>query len=118
MKTRRAWMLSLTAGLMALAVLVGPAIAAELMGRVTAVNVEGKKLTVMEKDTDKEIEVMVNDDTILDRGEGKSGKADLEKMKGMVEKAKKGIPVVITHENKVASKITVKAGKKAEPKNN
>jgi biopolymer transport protein ExbD len=109
MKNRRAFLLSMTAGLVALAVLAAPVIAAELFGVITKVNVEGKKLTVEEKETNKEVEITTTDDTEYVSGKGVASKIDLEKLsKGVAkiqEKGKKGINVVVTHEKGVASKI-------------
>jgi len=77
MTNRRTFLLTLTSGLVALAVLAAPVIAEELFGVVTKVDVEGKKLMVMPKGEDKEIEVTVTDDTEFI---GKDGpvKVDLE----------------------------------------
>ena len=96
-----------------LAVLVVPVLADELIGRITAVNVDAKKLTVKEKGTDKDISVSVNDDTVTEKASGKTGKVNLEKMQKAVEKSKDGIPVTITHEKGIASKILYS---KAAPK--
>jgi hypothetical protein len=116
MKNRREFLLTLTAGIVALAVVAVPVIADELFGVITSVDVEGKKVTVVEKETDKEVVVTVTDDTEYVTGKG-SSKIDLEKLSRGIEKAKekgrKGITVTVTHENKVASKI--EARKKAEP---
>ena len=80
------------------------------------VDVEGKKLTVVEKDTDKEIEVTVTDKTEVVTKKG-SMPVDLEKLSKQVEKAKeknKKYQVKIEHEKGVASKISRAAPKKAE----
>src|SRR5260370_35622884 len=107
----------LTAGFVALTVLVAPVIADELFGVISKVNIDAKKLTVIEKGTDKEIEISVTDDTEYVTGKGAS-KIDLEKVAKNVEKiqakGKKGSSVVVTHEKGVASKIT-QAKKKAAP---
>ncbi len=102
-----------------LAVLVVPVLADELIGRITAVNVDAKTLTVKEKATDKDISVTVNDDTVTEKAGGKTGKVNLEKMQKGVEKSKNGIPVTITHDKGVASKILYSAapkGKAQRPK--
>jgi len=52
-------LLTLTSGIVALAHGRRTALADELLGVLTKVDVEGKKLTVVEKDTDKEIEITV-----------------------------------------------------------
>jgi biopolymer transport protein ExbD len=116
MKNRRALLLSLTSGLVALAVLAAPVIAAELFGVITKVDVAGKKLTVAPKEEGKDIEVTVTDDTEWITKKG-SSKIDLEKVAKNVETAKekngKGLNVTIVHEKAVASKITPAAKKKA-----
>ena len=118
MKNRRAFLLSMTSALVALAVLAAPVIAAELFGVITKVNVEGKKLTVEEKETNKEIEITTTDDTEIVQGKNTT-KIDLDKLSKRVakiqEKGKKGISVVVTHEKNVASKITTVGKKKAAP---
>jgi biopolymer transport protein ExbD len=116
MKNRREFLLTLTAGLVALVVVITPVIAEELLGVITKVNVEGKKLTVEEKESGKEIEVTVTDDTEYVTGKG-AGKVDIEKLSKNIEKAKdagkKGVMAKITHEKGVASKIVAAAKKKA-----
>jgi len=115
MKNRRNFLLGLTSIFVALAVVVAPAIADELMGVLTKVDASAKKVTVVEKDTDKEVEVTVTDDTEWVTPKGAS-KIDLEKVATNLEKAKskgrKGINVTVTHEKAVASKITPAAKKK------
>ncbi len=108
MKTRRSFMLTLTAGLVALAVLAAPVIAEELFGVITKVDVAGKKLTVTPKGEDKDIDVTVTDATEVQTKDG-FAKIDLEKLskrvEGAKEKGKKGANAIITHEKGVASKI-------------
>ena len=115
MKNRRTFLMSLACGVTALAVVVVPAIADELFGVLTRVDVEGRKITVVEKETDKEVDVTVTDNTEFVTPK-ESVKVDLEKLaKGLEkakEKGKKGFPVKVTHEKSVASKIEV-AKKKA-----
>src|SRR4051794_11983938 len=117
MKNRREFLLTLTAGLVALAVIITPVIAEELLGVITKVDVEGKKLTVVEKDSDKEVTVKTTDDTEYVTGKG-SSKIDLEKLSKNVAKAqdagKKGMTVKVTHEKGVASKIEAAAKKKSQ----
>lgn len=98
----------------AFGVLVVPVLADELTGRITAVNVDSKTLTVIEKGTDKEVNVTVTDDTVVAKGKGKTQRVNLEKMQKQVEKSKKGVSVEITHDKNVASKIVQKGGKKKE----
>lgn len=121
MKNRRTFLLTLTAAVAALVVVVAPVIADELLGVLTKVDVEGKKVTVVEKDTDKEVIVTVTDDTEYVSPKGAS-KIDLEKVSKGVEKAKekgrKGISVKVTHEKGVASKIESTKKKEAPKKDN
>jgi hypothetical protein len=117
MKNRRSWLLSLVVGLVAGIVVTGTVLADELMGRIIKVNADAKELTVKEKDTDKEIKVTVNDETVFINRKGEESKFDLEKFSKGLEKAKNGIPVVITHEKGVASKIKSAAKKKNAPAN-
>ncbi len=99
---------ALVCGVAAIGVLVVPALADELIGRITAVNIDAKKLTVKEKGSDKDVDVTVTDETIVEKASGKSGKIDLAKMQKNVEKSKNGINVEITHDKNVASKIVYK----------
>ena len=109
MKNRRTFLMMLTSGFVALAVLAAPVIADELFGVITKVDVAGKKLMVMPKGADKEIEVTVTGDTEYVSAKGETSKFDLEKTeKGVakaIEKGRKGVNVKITHEKAVASKI-------------
>jgi hypothetical protein len=118
MKSRRAFLMSMTAGVVAVAVVVAPVIADELLGVISKVDIEGKKITVIEKDTDKEVVVSVADDAELVTPKGAS-KIDLEKLSKFVKKqqdnGKKGVTAKVTHKDKVASKIEV-AKKKDAPK--
>ena len=120
MMNRRALLMTLTAGVVAGAVLVAPAIADELLGVITKVNVEGKKLTVEEKESGKEIEVTVTDDTKLVTKDGEV-KVDLAKVETIVKKrqdaGKKGVNAKIEHEKGVASKIQYQMKKAAAPAN-
>ncbi len=120
MKNRRKFLMFLTTGFVAMAVIVGSAIADELIGYISKVDVEGKKITVVDKD-DKETEVKITDETEYVTPKG-SSKIDLEKVSKNVEKAKeknkKGLNVTVTHEKGTASKIEPKAGKKKAATNN
>jgi hypothetical protein len=118
MKNRRAFVLTMTCGLVALALIIAPVIADELFGVITKVDVEGKKVTVVEKGSEQETQVTVNDDTEWVTPKGTS-KVDLEKLDNFVKKAqdagKKGVFAKITHEKGVASRIGVFAKKKGAP---
>src|SRR5690242_11858962 len=121
MKNRRSFLLAMVSGVMALGVVVGAALADELFGTITKVDVAGSKITVLPKDEDKEVEVTITKDTVqLKKGE--EVPVDLEKIDGFVKKVqdagKKGVPAKITHENRKASKIQFLFGKKkAAPRN-
>jgi hypothetical protein len=108
MQNRRKFLFALTAGVVALSFVVASAIAEELLGTMIKVDPDGKKITVAEKDTDKEIEIKITDDTEVVTKKG-AVKVDLEKLEKGVKKAqdagKKGVNVKITHEKNVASKI-------------
>src|SRR4051812_19764562 len=118
MTQRRTFLMMLSAGIAALAVIVGPAIADELFGVITTVDVQGQKVTVATKGGD-EVEVKTTDDTEWVSPKGDSRKIDLEKLDSFVKKAqeagKKGVFARVTHEKKVASKIEALAKKKGEP---
>jgi hypothetical protein len=117
MKNRRVFLLTLIAGAVTLVVVAAPVIADELFGVLTKVDVEGKKLTIIEKDTDKEVVITVTDDTEAVSKKG-SSKVDLEKLAKGIEKAKdagkQGIQVKVEHDKKVASKLYFARKKKAE----
>ena len=115
MKNRRDLLVAFGAALVGTVVVVGSTFAAELMGTIKSVDVSGKKITVTEKGTDKDVEVTVTDDTDFITPK-KSSKIDLEKLAKNVEKnkeaGKKGATYKVTHENKVASKIEAVVKKK------
>lgn len=100
MISRRKFFLSVTTAVVALAVAVAPAIAAELFGTIKEVDAEAKKVVVTPKGKNQEdVEVTIKDDTEIVTPKGK---------KVALEKLKKGARVEITHENAVASKVVVK----------
>lgn len=115
MPNRRKFLLTLTAAFLGMALVVASVIADELLGVITKADPDAKKITVVEKDTDKEIEIKITDDTEYVAGKN-TGKVDFEKLEKGIEKAKekgrKGIAVKITHEKSVASKIVVERKKK------
>lgn len=118
MTNRRKFSASLIAAAVAFVVVAGSALADELLGVLTKVDIAGKKLTVVEKGTDKEIEVTVTDKTETTTKDGVI-KLDLEKLDAGITKAKekgaKGIQVKVEHEKGVASKVTRVFQKKAAP---
>lgn len=113
MKNRPKFVMILACTAMALGVMIVPTLADELFGRITKVNLDARSLTVIEKDTDKLIDVKVTDDTVFLTKKGEV-KVDLEKLEQGLEKAKQGIPVVVTHEKGVASKIKYAGKGKAQ----
>ena len=109
MQTRRSWVRILAGGLVALAVLVLPALAEELLGTVKSVDADAKKIVVTEKGTLVNIDVAVTDQTVIETSKGE--RVPLEKLKA-------GSRVHVTHdEDDVASKIVVRGpARKGEPK--
>jgi hypothetical protein len=116
MSSRRRFVLMFTSAFVALAVVTSSVIADELMGMITKINADAKKITVTTKD-DKEVEVTITDTTEWVTKKG-SSPIDLEKVAGNLKKAqdagRKGIMVTVTHENAVASKIAPAAKKKTD----
>ncbi len=109
-QTRRSMMTAVFAAFASLALTLGTALAAELLGTVKSVDVDAKKIVVTEKDTDKDIDVTIKDDTEWVSPKGKMIKDfDLAKLK-------KGTSLKITHEKGTASKVVIekKAKKAAE----
>ncbi|WP_435007273.1 hypothetical protein P12x_004610 [Tundrisphaera lichenicola] len=108
---------TLAASFMALAIVVVAANADELLGVLIKVDADAKKVTVVEKETDKEVEVTINDETEYVTKKG-ANKFDFEKVGKQVEKAKekgrKGVNVTVTHEKGVASKIEPAYKKKSD----
>jgi hypothetical protein len=117
MQNRRGFLIKMATGLAVMGLVVGTVIADELLGVISKVDVEGKKITVIEKDTDKEIEVKITDETEAS-AKGGFAKVDLEKLDTRVKKSidagKKGVNAKITHDKGVASKIEYTRKKKAE----
>ena len=115
MQTRRRLVITFTACFVALGFVVASVLADELLGVLSKVDVEGKKITVVEKDTEKEIEVKITDDTEQISGKNKTAsKVDLEKLEKKVKKAQDSnnkINIKVTHEKKVASKLEFPRGK-------
>src|SRR5262249_57685273 len=103
MKNRRSFLLSMVAGVVALGVVVGTAIADELLGVITKVDVAGSKITVLPKDEDKDVEITITKDTVQVK-KGELVPVDLEKLEAKVKKAqdvgKKGVMAKITHEKR------------------
>ncbi len=123
MQNRRKFLLMLTASVVAMGFVVASVVAEELLGVITMVDVEGKKITVIdEKDNDKEIELKITDDTKEVRKDEEVA-VDLEKLSkrvaGAKDRGRKGSSAKIFYEKDkgVATKIEMKRGfgkKKAE----
>lgn len=115
MQNRRGFLtrLAICFGVMGLVGIGGIVLADELLGVISKVDVEGKKITVIEKGTDTEHQIKVTDETEVPRKGGSFAKIDLEKdlgkldtrVKKAIEKGRKGVPAKITHEKNIASKI-------------
>jgi len=107
MQNRRKFLTILTTSFVAIALIAGSALADELLGVLTKVDVDGKKLTVIEKGSDKEVVITVTDSTeTVTKGE--TAKLDLEKLSKKLAKAQdagKKVGVIVTHEKGVASKV-------------
>ena len=118
MQSRRKLLLILTACCAAMCFVVASVLADELLGVLSKVDVEGKKITVVETDSEKEIEIKITDDT-EQVSKKATGKVDLEKLQTKVKKAQdagKKVNVKVTHEKKVASKLEFPRGKAAPKK--
>jgi hypothetical protein len=123
MQARRRLVITFTACFVALGFVVASVLADELLGVLSKVDVEGKKITVVEKDTEKEIEVKITDDTEQISGKNKTAaKVDLAKLEEKVKKAQDGnrkVNIKVTHEKNVASKLEFPKGKgKAKKQDN
>lgn len=119
MPNRRKFLLTLAAAVFGMGLVVASVIADELLGVISKVDVEGKKITVIEKGTDKEHVIKITDET-EQVSKKETVKLDLEKLEKRVERAsEKGrkVSAKITYEKGVASKIQFLGGrgkKKAE----
>jgi RNase P/RNase MRP subunit p29 len=121
MQNRRKFVLTLTACFVATSFVVATVLADELLGIITKVDFETKKVTVIEKDkpddeivlkTDADTEYVTKKETVkVDKTVYETLEKDIDKAK---EKGKKGVFAKITHDKKVISKITrTGKGKKA-----
>ena len=105
MKNRRTFLMALTCAAVALALLVLPALADELAGRIVAVDVTNNTITVVRKGAPERSVLKVDKNTVIEFGKGEERPLDLEKLKKRVEDSEKGIPAVVTYEDRTASKI-------------
>ena len=117
MKSRREVLLTLTAGLVAATVIIMPVLAEEPFGVITHVDLESKKVTLLTKGGET-LELEITDSTEIVTGKGE--KVDLEAVAKAVAKAiedgKKGVFARVTHEKKVASRISVGLPKEQKAK--
>lgn len=119
MQIRRKFLLTLSACLLGMGFVVASVLADELLGVITKVDYETKKVTVIEKDKDDEIVLETNADTeyVTKNGSIKVDKEVYEKLEKGIEKAKdagkKGVFAKIWHEKKIITKIQKSRGKKA-----
>jgi RNase P/RNase MRP subunit p29 len=120
MQNRRKFVLTLSACFVGMGFVVASVLADEILGVITKVDFETKKVTVVEKDKDEEIVLETNADTeyVTKDGSVKVDKEVYEKLEKGIEKAKeagkKGFFAKITHEKKIISKIQkIGKGKKA-----
>lgn len=118
MQSRRKLLLMITACCAAMCFVVASVLADELLGVLSKVDVEGKKITVVEKDTEKEIEIKITDET-EQVSKKANAKVDLAKLETKVKKAQdagKKVNIKVTHEKNVASKLEFPRGKGAAKK--
>jgi len=99
-QTRRSMMTAVIAAFASLALTLGTALAAELLGTIKSVDADAKKIVVTEKGTDKDVDVTVKDDTEYVNPKGKT-------VKDGIAKLKKGMEVKVEHEKGTASKVTI-----------
>jgi hypothetical protein len=120
MQSRRNLFMKFAVCFVASGFVVASVVADELLGVLSKVDVDGKKITVVEKDTDKEIEVKITDDTEQVTGKNKTAKVDLEKLEAKVKKAQdagKKVNIKVTHDKNVASKLEFPRGKGKKAQN-
>jgi hypothetical protein len=118
MQSRSKLLLILITCCAAMSFVVASVLAEDLIGVLSKVDVDAKKITVIETDTDKEIEIKITDETEQVSKKG-NAKVDLEKLESKVKKAQdagKKVNIKVTHEKKVASKLEFPKGKGAAKK--
>jgi hypothetical protein len=119
MQNRRKFVLILTAGFVAMSFVVASVLADEILGFITKVDFDAKKVTVVEKDKDDETVLTTDDKTEYFAKKGEEGvkvdKEVYEKIEKAIDKAKekgkKGAFAKITYDKKVISKIERIGGK-------
>jgi hypothetical protein len=120
MQSRRKFMLLVSGSIAAMGFVVATVFADELIGVMTKVDVEGKKITVVDKESKKDVVIKITDETEQVKKGGDTVKVDLAKLETGLKKVqdagKEGISITVWHEKHVASKIQMKGrglGKKA-----
>jgi hypothetical protein len=115
MTNRRELLPALLAGLLATAVLVSPALAEEIFGAITSVDLENQTLRVRTKDN-ATVELKITESTVFVAAKGdKLGVKDVAQAVARAKDAgKSGTLAKVSHENKVALKVTVGLG--SDPK--
>jgi hypothetical protein len=108
MKNPRALLLALTTGIAAVTAVLTPALAEQLFGVITRVDLDENKIVLVTPGKEApEIKTTASTEVVSSHGD----KIDLKVLKGAVAKeqqaGKKGAFAKVTHENNIASKITV-----------
>ncbi len=117
MQNRRKFVLTLAICFVSMSFVVASVLAEELLGFITKVDFDAKKVTVVEKDKDEEIVLTTDDKTeyVTKNGNVKVDKEIYEKIEKGIEKAKdagkKGYFAKIYHEKKLITKIQRVGGK-------
>ncbi len=117
MQNRRKFVLTLAICFVSMSFVVASVLAEELLGFITKVDFDAKKVTVVEKDKDEEIVLTTDDKTeyVTKDGNVKVDKEIYEKIEKGIEKAKdagkKGYFAKIYHEKKLITKIQRVGGK-------
>ena len=117
MQNRRKFVLTLAICFVSMSFVVASVLAEELLGFITKVDFDAKKVTVVEKDKDEEIVLTTDDKTeyVTKNGNVKVDKEIYEKIEKGIEKAKdagkKGYFAKIYHEKKLITKIQRIGGK-------
>jgi hypothetical protein len=117
MQNRRKFVLTLAICFLSMSFVVASVLAEELLGFITKVDFDAKKVTVVEKDKDDEIVLTTDDKSeyVTKDGNVKIDKEIYEKIEKGIEKAKdagkKGYFAKIYHEKKVITKIQRVGGK-------
>ena len=125
MQNRRKLLFMLSATFVGMALVVASALADEVLGFITKVDADAKKITVVTKDKDEELVLETNADTEYIAKKGEEGvkvdKEVYEKLEKSIEKAKeknrKGVMAKITYDKKIISKIQKVGGRGKKAQN-